>query len=129
MAAASYQWDNVANYDFTFRQLMEKFPQRSWAKNQMWCLSMKDLVQKGAFQSNNQFGQNRKQGVSSAAGNTSNPSNTSGGPPKKAKPNYCWAYNKGQCKDGSKCKFMNRCSYWDSADHARINCPKLVSSK
>ena len=82
MAAASYQWNNVANYDFTFRQLMGKFPQRSWAKiyNQMWWLSMKDPVQKGAFQSNNQFRQNHKQGGGSTAGNVSNASNSSGDP-------------------------------------------------
>ena len=31
-AASSYVWDNVANYDFTFRHLMAENPQRSWAK-------------------------------------------------------------------------------------------------
>ena len=31
-AAATYIWDNVANYDYTFRHLMEFNPNRSWAK-------------------------------------------------------------------------------------------------
>ena len=32
-AARSAPWENVANYDFTFRHLMEQNPTRSWAKN------------------------------------------------------------------------------------------------
>ena len=41
-AARSYQWENVANYDVTFRHLMAQYPTRSWAKiyNQMWNLAM-----------------------------------------------------------------------------------------
>ena len=37
-AALSYQWDNVYNYDITFRHLMAFNPNRSWAVmyNQMW---------------------------------------------------------------------------------------------
>ena len=43
-AASSYIWDNVYNYDITFRRLMAFNPNRSWAVtyNQMWNLSMKD---------------------------------------------------------------------------------------
>ena len=43
-ASASYYWDNVYNYDVTFRHLMAFNPNRSWAVtyNQMWNLSMKD---------------------------------------------------------------------------------------
>ena len=32
VAASSFHWDNVANYDVTFRQLMAFKPHRSWAK-------------------------------------------------------------------------------------------------
>ena len=32
MAAGTYAWENVAYYDFTFRQLMSERPNRSWAK-------------------------------------------------------------------------------------------------
>ena len=45
-AASTYIWDNVYNYDITFRHLMAFNPNRSWAVtyNQMWNLSMKDLL-------------------------------------------------------------------------------------
>ena len=48
-AAASYYWDNVYNYDITFRHLMAFNPNRSWAVtyNQMWNLSMKDPLPRG----------------------------------------------------------------------------------
>ena len=47
-ASASYIWDNVAEYDCTFQQLMSNYPVRSWAKiyNQMWNLAMKDPISK-----------------------------------------------------------------------------------
>ena len=47
-AASSYLWDNVYNYDITFRHLMAFNPQRSWAVtyNQMWNLSMRDPLPK-----------------------------------------------------------------------------------
>ena len=45
-AASSYLWENVYNYDITFRHLMAFNPQRSWAVtyNQMWNLSMRDPI-------------------------------------------------------------------------------------
>ena len=48
VAASSFQWDNVANYDLTFRQLMACRPHRSWAKlyNQGWNLAMRDPIGK-----------------------------------------------------------------------------------
>ena len=46
--AAAYSWDNVYNYDLTFRHLMAFNPQRSWAVtyNQIWNLSMRDPLPK-----------------------------------------------------------------------------------
>ena len=51
-AAAAYSWDNVYNYDITFRHLMAFNPNRSWAVtyNQMWNLSMRDPLPKGNYQ-------------------------------------------------------------------------------
>ena len=48
-AASSYIWDNVYNYNITFRQLMAFNPNRSWVVtyNQMWNLSMRDPIPKG----------------------------------------------------------------------------------
>ena len=45
-AVSAYIWENVSNYDYTFRQLMASHPQRSWAKiyNQMWNISMRDNI-------------------------------------------------------------------------------------
>ena len=47
-AATSYQWDNVAFYDVTFRQMMSEWPSRSWAKTytQLWQLALCDPLQK-----------------------------------------------------------------------------------
>ena len=44
MAAASFQWENVACYDFTFCQLMAAKPYHSWAKlyAQFWNLAMRN---------------------------------------------------------------------------------------
>ena len=48
-AAVVYNWENVAYYDFTFRQMMSECPDHSWAKlyTQMWSLAMCDPLQKG----------------------------------------------------------------------------------
>ena len=117
-AVASFHWENVANYDFTFRHLMAFNPQHSWALtyNQMWNLSMKDpIVKRGnSFTppGNGNF-QNKKQGQG-----------------KRMKSDYCWSYNKGiKCKFGNKCKFIERCSYCDAGNHSAVNCPKLAEKK
>ena len=45
-AASTFQWENVAWYDYTFRQLMAAKPYRSWAKiyNQFSNLAMRNPV-------------------------------------------------------------------------------------
>ena len=49
MAASSFQWDNIAWYDYTFRQLMAVKPYRSWAKTytQFWNLAMRNPLNNG----------------------------------------------------------------------------------
>ena len=44
--ASSFIWDNIYNYDITFRHLMAFNPNRSWAitYNQMWNLSMRHPI-------------------------------------------------------------------------------------
>ena len=56
VAASSYHWDNVSNYDVTFRQLMAFKPNRSWAKtyHQGWNLAMRDPIGKNS-QSNRSY--------------------------------------------------------------------------
>ena len=124
MAAATYVWDNVFYYDITFRHLMAQNPQRSWAKlyNNMWNLSMRETIAKGTGY--NAFA---TQGVRHSGGAHGDNVAGGSGPGPKRKPRYCWAYGKagaGNCKDGSKCKFVHRCSYCDEPDHYKNNCPK-----
>ena len=119
-ASSSFLWDNVYEYDTTFRHLMAFNPSRSWAVTygQMWNIYMRDpLPQKN---SGNQF--NFLQGRS-----YHNHQNQSGQSNKRKKPDYCWNWNKGiACKYGKKCRFIERCSYCDSANHGLNQCPKAA---
>ena len=117
-AASAYIWENVSNYDVTFRHLMAANPQWSWAKiyNQMWNIAMREPIPK-------QSG-NFKQGYSNSSAANMSQGQSGGQKQFKKRPNYCWTFNKGNCKDGQKCRFINRCSYCDSPDHGIYICPK-----
>ena len=58
--ATAYSWENVAYYDFTFRQLMAETPNRNWGKtyHQLWNL----LMCKPLSRTNNQRNGNHQQG-------------------------------------------------------------------
>ena len=45
-AACTFTWENVAYYDYHFRKLMDKNPERSWAKinTHLWAKAMRDHV-------------------------------------------------------------------------------------
>ena len=114
-AASSFQWDNVAWYDYTFRQLMAVKPNCSWAKTytQFWNLAMRNPLnsfQTGGGNNNNSFHQNR------------------GGKSKKFgdwRDNCCWVFNRnGRCTRPN-CNFDNRCSYCGVWNHGRNTCHKL----
>ena len=108
-AAACYTWENVYNYDMTFRQLMEFNPARSWAVtyNQMWNLSMREPLPPRNKPVFHNFGSNNKQ-------------------QRRSKPDYCWNFNRGlKCKYGAKCRFIERCSYCDNGSHGLNACQKL----
>ena len=116
--ATAYTWENVYNYDITFRHLMAFNPQRSWAVtyNQMWNLSMRDPLPKN-------FG---KSFSSHSGGGYAMSKNQSNSYPKRNKSDYCWNFNKGvPCRFGSKCKFIERCKYCDSPTHGVHACQKL----
>ena len=125
-ATSAYLWDNVYNYDITFRHLMAFNPHRSWAVtyNQMWNLSMRDPLPKGFPQRHsNNFVPHHN---SSSTGGTSNKQGLSYSTMSKKKSDYCWNFNKGvSCKFGSKCKFIERCKYCDSPSHGVNACVKL----
>ena len=91
-ATSTFVWENVANYDFTFRHLIAFNPTRSWAKtySQMWNLSMKDPIPKHSYGSggNKNFQSIGGVGTSKMGGHGQG----SGGPQsgKKKKAVYCW---------------------------------------
>ena len=123
-AASSYLWDNVYNYDITFRHLMASNPQRSWAVtyNQMWNLSMKDPIPRGV----NQEYQPHQNFANAQSTNSSHRANGQYAGSGRKKSDYCWNFNKGvPCKFGSKCKFIERCKYCDSPSHGVNSCIKL----
>ena len=108
-AASAYAWDNVASYDYTFRQLMVCNPMRSSVNiyHQMWNLTMRDALPK--FNTPQGDNNNRKGRKGSGR-----------------QPSYCWSFNRGEkCKFEPNCKFIKRCSYCDNPTHGQFECPKL----
>ena len=105
LTASSFIWENVANYDYTFRQLMAQFPNRSWAiiYHQMWSLAMRDPLHHKLGQGNRSFQNNQFKS-------------------KRDHDDYCWKFNKNRCKFGAKCKFKHRCHYCDGYGHSSYNC-------
>ena len=111
-------------------------PQRSWSitYNQMWNLSMCDLLPSRNAQNKFLYGQNMSFSQSyqlngmqaSGSHNHQNAKRLSQG----KRSVYCWTFNKGlKCKFAPKCKFIERCSYCDSPSHPIINCPKVDKRK
>ena len=118
-AANSYVWENVYNYDITFRHLMAFNLQRSWAVcyNQMWNLSMKEPIPKNSNNSS-------RGGFNHLPNNSNNGQKPANGHRKKS--DYCWNFNKGvPCKFGNRCKFIERSNYCDSPAHGVHACPKI----
>ena len=66
-AASCYVWEEVAQYDFMFRQLMARNPGRSWAVTytQMWQMTLRHVVNKGT-------GCGMSSGSSNGGGNSQN---------------------------------------------------------
>ena len=113
-AAATFNWDNVARYDYVFRQLMAAKPHRSWAKvyTQMWNFTLNEPLRK--FQDSSKFS------------NGNHYQNKSNG---KKKDNVCWKYNKGSCSYGKNCRFDHVCSYCGNQGHGASNCLKKQNKK
>ena len=103
-ASKIFNWENVARYDYVFRQLMAVKPHRSWAKiyTQMWNINLNEPIKR--FQE-----QNGKSG--GGMGTTST-----------KKDGICWRFNKNTCKFGKSCKFEHRCSYCNILGHSAANC-------
>ena len=116
-AAKIFSWDNVARYDYVFRQLMAAKPHRSWAKTytQMWNLTLNEPIKKFNDQGSN---------------NNNNSHNTYRGSngQKKRIEGCCWRFNKNNCSYGKSCKFDHKCSYCGSFSHPFLNCNKRRKS-
>ena len=108
-AATKYIWDNVAYYDYTFRQLMARKPHRSWAKiyNQMWNVALTEPLQ-----FNNHSNAQGGQGSSSDNRNKR----------RDWRDGCCWKFNKGHCKHGPRCRFEHRCTFCGSYNHPLKSC-------
>ena len=103
-AAQKFNWDDVAQYDYVFRHLMERKPERSWAKTytQMWNMTLCGQTRYPKHSSDN-GGRGKRGGQS--------------------KENVCWRYNKNRCKFGKECRYDHRCSYCDGS-HPLTACGK-----
>ena len=113
LAASSYSWENVAYYDFMFRQQTAKHPERSWKKinNQLWSLAMRDPIS----HRNNNY-------------NSSNNSNFRS-ESRDPRDHYCWRFNKGTCKQSAtECRFEHKCAICNGSSHGKINCYKRKRS-
>ena len=112
-AASCYIWEEVAQYDFMFRQLMARNPGRSWAVTytQMWQMTLRHTIAKGG---SNAFG-----GVPNQ--------NQNQNPYQGKKKKYCWRFNRGKCTD-SNCKYPHKCYYCDGR-HGIHTCYKKGNKK
>ena len=116
-AAKTFAWDSVANYDYVFRQLMEEYPTRSWAKtytqmwNQMLCEPLKQNV--------NNDGRSWK-----GSGGTGSSHNNTG----NWRDRCCWKFNRNKCKNPA-CRFDHRCTYCGGFNHSFVNCTKRNGSR
>ena len=115
-AASSYQWDNVAYYDYTFRQLMAEKPMRSWSKTyvQMWQLVFRDPIVKNS---------NWSQSSTGTSGHTTG--GKTNAKHRDWRDNCCWKFNRSGKSDRNDCPYDNRCSYcriWNS--HGSNSCRK-----
>ena len=111
-AAAIFNWDNVAKYDYVFRQLMAEKPHRSWAKvyTQMWNITLNEPIKK--------FNEHSTPNKYKANGNGQN-----------KRESFCWKYNKNACTYGKSCKFEHKCSYCGVKGHPVLNCHKKHGKK
>ena len=108
-AAATFSWENVAKYDYVFRQLMAAKPHRSWAKvyTQMWNITLNEPLKK--FPESAQFSGRNGNG--------------------KKRESVCWKFNKGNCTYGKGCKFEHKCSYCGGSNHGASTCLKKQNKR
>ena len=91
IAALTFMWDNVYQYDKEFRMHISKFPQRSWAVilQQAWSMCHKDRVCNH---------EDTQRGGGVAAGN------------RDGKKEMYKCFNRGKCTFGASCCYDHRCA-------------------
>ena len=110
-AASTFPWENVAYYDYTFRQLMASKPLRNWGKTytQGWNIALK---------SSNQVQPARFGGAQNRAGPFSQTK-------QDWRDNCCRRFNKNKCtKTSNECRYDHRCTYCGGWQHSKANCRK-----
>ena len=132
-AASTFVWENVAFYDYTFRQMMSINPKRSWAKtyNQMWNIAMQDKIPPRS----NGTGVNYPSGNNHSHSNNHS-SKSFGNAAKSGKEGFrkkngkgCWRFNRNEPCNASSCDFEHKCSFCGGRSHAVIDCNKLKSKE
>ena len=125
LAAANNAWENVAFYDYTFRQLMATKPWRSWAKTytQGWNIAFtnanRTFNHANGNAPNSSYNNNS---ISRGKGGSNSGSSASSG---NWKDDCCWKYNKNQCKRSSnECRWNHRCTFCAGWNHSKANCRK-----
>ena len=112
-AAAVYNWENVAFYDFTFRQLMASKPWRSYT--QAWNLAMNEPMSKHSVTATKQ----------SQGDNHNQSANLTNQRVKNWRDYCCWKFNKNKCKR-SNCSYDHRYTYCGAWNHGFYNCRKRL---
>ena len=110
-AASTYNWENVAMYDFTFRKLMATKLWRSWAKTytQGWNIALKEPL-------------NRNMAAHITQSKSNNNTGTHNVKTKDWKDECCWRYNKNRCtRSTTDCHFDHRCTYCGGWYHGYFN--------
>ena len=110
IAASAYSWENVAFYDYTFRQLMSANPRRSWSKTyvQGWNLAMTEPLAKGNSNNNSTM---------------SKPNHSTGAQRKDWRDYCCWKFNKNKCNNPT-CEWDHHCTYCGGWNHNFLSCRK-----
>ena len=112
VAATSFPWDNVAYYDFTFRQLMAQKPWRSWAKTytQGWNIALR-----GNLGNPNTHHGSQKPGTSGTSKSVSH----------DWRDDCCWRFSRNnKCPKGSSCRYDHKCTYCGGTNHGYNSCRK-----
>lgn len=107
-ASQNHPWENVFNYDISFREIMTEQPNTHWGviSQQTWTLELGEHSYKS-------YGEPSRVG----------PNHQQSKPMNEAR-RTCWRFNKGRCTFGDSCEYDHRCSHCGKRGHGRHECFK-----